>query len=565
MIKKCLLIGIVTAVLGGCDDPYKDDTFRIYDEYPSSTYLDTRPEDFSMWVEILHHADLYNAVNQASETYTLFVPDNDAVTKFYQNLGISSVEELDKDYTRELVQYHTINAEISEKEFLYGGKLTRPTVSEDYLTVSFGEGEESEGGLNAIYLNGEARVKELAIGTTNGLLYVLDGVLTPLVETLYDRLTENDDYSIFREAVELSGWKKRLDSPYDTVYSELGKVSYLKKNFTMLVVPDDVFAQEGITDAAGLISRLGASGDYTSEDNALHCYIGYHLVSQSQYAADLFPFEGDADSTIIWSTQTANEVFSTNKVNGSHYINYSKSSGTGIQLMEGGTDIPAKNGIIQEVNGYMPVASPDPMTVVWDLCEYDDVASVVNAYGAENDLGDCYQQYQSSEYKVSLMGDEVTSYEWNANSSSSTGSWLQLGYLLTKAKSGATVNTYGAYMNDMLIVNLGYMGNVIMKSPAVLKGKYKVELYYACAGSLSDFISGGSKCRFSMDDQTQEVYVYDGAKASVGIYSLTVFSEIVFDSTVSHTMNVVLMDPRATTHSSYRLQLDYIKFIPVTD
>lgn len=565
MKNKYKVVWMLLVMLGSCDDPYQDKQFQAYEEYPSSAYLDTRQEDFSKWVEILRYADLYNALNQASETFTLFVPDNRAVDAFYQKNGISSAEELGRDFARELVKYHVINAEITQKNFLLGGKLTKPTISEDYLTVSFDEGESSGGGLNAIYLNGEARVTELANVTTNGLVYVLNSVLTPLTQTLYDRLEENPAYSIFREAAERSGWKRRLDSPYDTVYSELGKVSYLKKNFTLLAVTNDVFAEDGITDLDGLISKLGASSDYTSDQNALRKYVGYHLISQSNYEEDLYPFQAGQDSTIIWTSQAVGGVFSTNAVGGSYYINYSHSAGTGISLVGGKTDIQAKNGIIHEVNQYMPVWSPDPMTVVWDLCEYADVASVVNAYGAANSLGDCYQLYQTAEHQVSLQGDEVTSYTWKQYSTASAGSWKPLGYLLTKANTGATVNTYNAYKNDMLIVNLGYMGNVSMQTPVLLKGKYQVVLYYACAGSLGDFISGGSKCQFTIGSQTSEVYVYKGAKASVGIYSIPLFDEIEFDDTAARSLKLVLMDSRATSHSSYRLQLDYIKFIPITD
>ncbi len=559
-----LINTILIMLLVACNDPYEGKTFRIYEELPAATYLESRPEDFSMWIEILHYADMYNAVNQASQTFTLFVPDNEAVENFYKKMGVSSFEELDKTYVQELVKYHTINAEISQKIFLIGGKLTSPTVSGDYLSVSFG-GNESGGGLNAIDVNGEARVKELAIEATNGLIYVLDAVLTPLVETLYDRLEENQDYSIFKEAVDLSGWKKRLDTPYDTVYSQLGKVSYMKKNYTLLIVPNGVFAQEGIQNVNGLIEKLGASSDYTDTNNALHKYIGYHMLSQTQYVEDLFPFDDQNDSTIIWNTLAENEVLSTNSVDGIYYINYKKSTGQGIRLVEGKTDILAKNGIIHELDDYMPIITPDPVTVIWDVCEYDDIAAVVNAYGAENGLGDCYQQYQTAEHKISLMGDEITSYQWKAYSSKSTGSWPQLGYLLTKANTGATVNTYGAYKNDMLIVNLGYMGWVSMTSPVVLKGKYKIDLYYACAGSLSDFVRGGSKCQVSIDNTSTEVYIYDGAQASVGIYSLTLFNEIYFDNNSRRTVKIVLMDPRASTHKDYRLQLDYVKFTPIID
>jgi hypothetical protein len=104
-----------------------------------------------------------------------------------------------------------------------------------------------------------------------------------------------------------------------------------------------------------------------------------------------------------------------------------------------------------------------------------------------------------------------------------------------------------------------------MKTPVILKGKYKIELYYACAGSLKDFISGGSKCSFSFDEESTEVYVYDGAQAAVGIYNLTMFQDLEFKKTTDHDFKIVLLDSRATTHNKYRLQLDYVKFIPVTD
>lgn len=559
-MNRYLIICMALFFLFSCEDPYKDNTFQAYDVFPTSTYLDTRPDDFSMWVEILHYADLYNAVNQASQTFTSFVPDNQAVQAFYTKLGITSIEEMGLEYARNLVQYHIINAEISQKEFTVGGKLTKPTVSGDYLSVSFED--NGGGGLNSIFVNEEARVIELANPTTNGLVYVLNTVLTPLVETLYDRLEEDTRYSLFREAIELSGWKNRLDTPYDTVYSDFGRATAIKRNFTLFAVSNEIFAQQGVNNVNDLVSTLGAGADYTSDDNALRKYIGYHLISQTHYIEDLFPF-GAADSTIIWSTQAANEVLSTNSVDGDFYVNYTRSSGEGSSLVDGKTDILAKNGIIHEVNNLMPVMSPDPMTVIWDLCAFPDIESVVNAYGAANNLGDCYQKYQSAEHQIDLTGDEITSFEWKANSSASTGSWRRLGYLLTKANSGATVNTYGAYLNDMLVVNLGYMGNVKMQTPVLLKGKYKVELYYACAGSLSPFINGGSQCQFSLDDQSQEVYVYDGAKASVGIYNLTMFSEVEFDNTSSHDFKIVLLDPRATTSNVYRLQLDYVKFIPI--
>ncbi len=554
IITLCTLI----AFLFSCEDPYENDTYMAYDEYPTATYLDSRADDFSLWIELLHYTDLYNAINQASRTFTCFVPDNDAMTTFLKSKNVSSVEELDKSYATQLVKYHLIEDEISQKKLLVGGKLTTQTVSEDYLTISFGEG----GGVNSVYINDEAKITELAIETTNGLVYVLDAVLTPLVETLYNRLEENDSYSIFQNAAELTGLDEKLNTTYDTIVSEsTGKKSVTKQTYTMFVVPDDVYAAKSISDVNGLASYLGASSNYTDTTNALYQYVSYHLLSQTRYIEDLYP-EDDEDSTTIWTTQATNQVLSTNTVNGVKYLNYTSASESGVPLGSN-TDKIAKNGIYHEVESIMPVFSPDPITIIWDVCDYSDVASVVNAYGADNDLGDIYQTIQSKEYKVTFSEDEVTSYTWTAYSSASTSSYPQMGYLVTKA--GDSGNTYGAYLNDMLYVNLGYAGHVTMTTPVVLKGKYKIELYYACAGSLKEFISGGSKCSFSFDDETNEVYVYDGAQASVGIYTLTMFDEIEFDTTSDHAFKIVLLDSRATTNSVYRLQLDYVKFIPLTD
>jgi uncharacterized surface protein with fasciclin (FAS1) repeats len=561
-MKKYLLISMVFLLLFSCEDPYENENFVVYDLYPAATYLENREDEFSKWIEILKYADLYNAVNQASKTFTLFVPDNDAVDAFFAAKGVANITELGVTYAKALVQYHIIEGEVPQKEFLIGGKLTKATISGDYLSVSFDDNEDSEGGLNSVYLNDEALVSELANEVTNGFVYTLDGVLTPLVETVYDRLTENTDYSIFKEAVEATGWDEVLSTVYDTVQNEFGGSTVVKRNYTAFVVSNATFGNEGVTSLSDLAAKVGASSDYESSENTLNQYVGYHLLSSTRYIEDLYTFS-DGDSTAIWSTQTSKQVISTHNFWGTNYVNYDEATASGIELVAGKTDMLAKNGILHEVDQYMPVFAPNPMTIIWDVCDFDDVAAAVNAYGAEQNLGDIYQTAQSGEHWIDFSSDVVKSYTWKENS---TAGWFpRLGYLVTKTNDGGKTNTYKAYNHDMLVVNLGYLGNVSMQTPVLLKGKYKVELFYASAGSLAPFVSGGSLCKVSLDATENEVYVYDGAKASVGIYGMTLFNEIEFDSTDSHEFKVVLLDSRATTHTAYRLQLDYIKFTPINE
>lgn len=561
-MKKYLLISMVFVLLFSCEDPYENENFVVYDLYPAATYLENREDEFSKWIEILKYADLYNAVNQASKTFTLFVPDNDAVDAFLAAKGVAGITDLGVTYAKALVQYHIIEGEVPQKEFLIGGKLTKATISGDYLSVSFDDNENSEGGLNSVYLNDEALVSELANEVTNGFVYTLDGVLTPLVETVYDRLTENSEYSIFKEAVEATGWDDILSTVYDTIQNEFGGKTPVKRNYTAFVVSNATFGNEGVTSLSGLAGKVGASSDYENPENALNQYIAYHVLSSTKYIEDLYTFS-DGDSTAIWSTLASKQVISTHNFWGTYYVNYDEATSSGVELVAGKTDMLAKNGILHEVDQYMPLFSPNPMTIIWDVCDYDDVAAAVNAYGAEQNLGDIYQTAQSGEHWIDFSADVVKSYTWKENSTAAN--YPHLGYLVTKTSDGGKTNSYGAYNHDMLVVNLGYLGNVSMQTPVLLKGRYKVELFYASAGSLAPFVSGGSLCKVSLDATENEVYVYDGAKASVGIYGMTLFNEIEFDATDSHQFKVVLLDARATTHDKYRLQLDYIKFTPIND
>ena len=79
---------LLIVLCAACNDPYDGDTFVVFDTQPAATYLSSRSEDFSEWIHIMKYADLYNAVNQATQRFTLFVPNNTAVQEFYTRRGV---------------------------------------------------------------------------------------------------------------------------------------------------------------------------------------------------------------------------------------------------------------------------------------------------------------------------------------------------------------------------------------------------------------------------------------------------------------------------------------------
>lgn len=531
-----------------CDDPYEGTNYQIYNDKPISAYLSS-DENFSEWVTILKYADLYNALNYANVKFTEFAPGNQAVKGFYAKKGVSSIEGLGKEYARGLVKYHTVLDTISKEEFINLDYTTN--LLGDRLTIRIDSVQAGKA-----ILNEEARVVEMALSTSNGVVYVLDDVMTPLVETVYDRVKQNNNYSILTKAIEETGWSEKLKILADTVVTD-GISQITKRQYTLLAVSDATFAKDGITSYEGLKSKLGAGNDVTTAANSLYQYVAYHILPSGYTKKDLKTFSG-SDTSSIWSTEAENQVMMVTYDSLSaekYYFNY---LGKKACFVESNSDIRAKNGYVHEIDSYLPVWEPNQATVVWDLTEYPEVRSIVGP--------ELFQPAVpvSSETKFNLT--DAACYTAAVSDAGVGGTaYNYLSYVTCKS------NLKNAVHYDRLVLNLGYMGSVTMKTPTIVRGKYKVTLNFiylsdhAFMRTMTD--GNGGIMKISFDSKNMEnVSPYTTVSSSLtGVYSSTLYDEIEFDTTSKHEFKIVVMDPAASTNSKFSLQLDCITFTPITE
>lgn len=566
---------LLITLFSACNDPYEDSTYQIYDVNPISSYLETRSDEFSEWIAVLKYADLYNAVNQASSYFTVLTPTNEAMHKFYEKKKVSSIQELGKEYARSLAEYHIVNDSVNLNTFVQGGKLEKKTLSDDYLSVSFDEDSE-EGGFNSIYLNNEAHVKELAIQVSNGYVYVLDDVMSPLVENVYERINESaEKYSLFIEALECTGWKDSLSVIYDEIKQEDNTVIQQKRNYTLLAVSDETYHSAGITSVVDIATKVGATGsDYTNSTNELFRYVAYHILGGSYSIFDFNNFTGGT-TTRLWTTK-ANAVLEASLQDGNKlYLNYEgEIDGKSVKasFIEDNSDIQAKNGIMHEVNGWLPLwESEIPVLVEWDFCDNEEVASwIKSGYG---DPSQKYQSEDTGEHQSDVSS--LACYTIDARNTATSlnganGGYYRIGY--------ATPKTGSAWVNcknkDHMFLNLGYMGSIVMETPILIAGRYKVTLKVTYATSM-DFMrtmkngSNGGKIRFMFDDKTEttnEVPIYANVSENkLGIYDTVIYDAIEFSTTGKHSMKMVVVDPAASTHNKFRIQIDYMIFEPIIE
>lgn len=566
---------LLVAFFSACNDPYEDSTYQVYDMNPISSYLETRSDEFSEWITVLKYADLFNAVNQASSYFTVLVPTNEAVRSFYLKKNVSSIQELGKDYARSLAEYHIVNDSINLNTFVQGGKLEAKTLSDDYLSVSFDESSET-GGFNSIYVNKEAHVKELAIQVSNGYVYVLNDVMSPLVENLYERISENSDkYSIFIEALNQTSWKDSLSIIYDEIRQEDNTVIQQKRNYTLLAVSDDTYRSEGVTSVADLAVKTGAVGtDYKDETNELFRYVAYHVIGGSYSVFDFNNFSGGT-TTKLWTTK-ADAVLEASLQSGNKlYFNYEgEIDGQSVKAMfvEDGSDVQAKNGILHEIDSWLPLwESEIPVLVEWDFADYEEVAAWVN--GGYGDPDQKYQTVDEGEHQSDVSS--LACYTIDAKSSAtstdgSNGGYYPVGYATPKTGSAWT----NCKNKDHIYLNLGYNGSIIMKTPILIAGKYKVILKVTYATSMNFMRtktsgSNGGKIRFTFDgdsETTTEIPIYASITANtLGLYDTVIYDEIEFSKTGTHSMKMVIADPAATSNSKFRIQLDYMTFEPIIE
>ncbi len=255
-----------------------EDTFQltIYD------YLEENKEEYSDFIAILESGGIYktlSAKNPFSDGYTLFLPDNDAVQNFIsQNLQFASLSELleDQQYVSLLSRYHVLTEAMHSNLFPFGA-FSDPTLSEDLLTVNFVIGTDS----SFYKINNQAAVIAPNTEVSNGFIHEIGSVLEPVAYTSYEWLTRRPEYSIFVEAVELTGTRSLIDLDLKAPEQRL------IPPVTLLVEPNEIYQESGIYSLDDLIARVSPDNDdYTDPSNPLYNFVGYHVLKNNYYLDD---------------------------------------------------------------------------------------------------------------------------------------------------------------------------------------------------------------------------------------------------------------------------------------
>jgi len=392
----------VNSLLISCQEEDGIEVFFEEDELLISDYLEQHSEKYSTMIRILEITNLKTTLN-AYGRYTFFAPDDDAFDEFLAQQGKSSVEEFDPAYLTTLVRYHLLDIEI-ESAYFRDGVIPDTTYSGDHLVITF-----SAGGLETIMVN-DANITERDIQVENGIIHRIDGVLTPIIGSIVDRIKEFERYQIFSEALEISGMSDTLD----IIRIDLNEDIFIRSRFTIFVESDEVYKQEGINTANDLVAKYSNTGDPTSRDDGFYQYIGYHVVPGMHFLneIDSFNYPTLAENQLI-NIKVAENIY----LNPEQGEGEEQPDGSSTLVVEEQSNRQAKNGVFHEIDHMLVPRVPPPAYLVVDLTDYQGIT--IGKEYTEKDLLDIpgiTTENTGIYFRNSILGDGETNLQTTSNS-----------------------------------------------------------------------------------------------------------------------------------------------------
>ncbi len=316
-ILAFLFSAMQMAFVSCSDEPDSEYIYSFQGEM-AKDYLDNRTDKFSEFITVLQRAKVYDLLGTYG-SYTLFAPTNTAFENYLSSRGLSSVAELtDKDCDT-IAYTHIVKQEFFTTDFP-NGTYPASNMLDRYLTITGVADSVSVPGevVLQFYINNLSRLEVYDDSVRNGVVHVVDKVISSSNDVVADMLYKDSTATIFFEALHATkldllmteykdesypmpdpdsvdiGIAVKTATEYDIVYYP--KVRYYK--YTAFVEQDSVYNKYGIYNlddlkeyAAQIYDVVYPEDadveDITDRRNSLNRFISYHLLDRLANYNDL--------------------------------------------------------------------------------------------------------------------------------------------------------------------------------------------------------------------------------------------------------------------------------------
>ena len=275
-----------------------------------------------------------------AESYTIFLPNDEAVDAITEDFGDPDISQFDMLYFADLpaaLRYSIVEG-VYMAEDLQDGQLLM-TVYGQNLTVSENSGS---------FMVDDATIVSTNYTADNGVIHIIDKTLAPSglpAMSVWEVVKDSENHQIFEEAIDIAGFKTKLRKQSEIV----GNPPNWEGPFTVFA-PTDA-AMEAFAQSAGMtINELLYS-------SIIDDLVAKHIVESRNLSADISNNQTllNADGEYLLMTVNNDGIFV-----------------DGIQITV--TDVLAYNGVVHVIDAVLPVDIPSPEGTcgTWTLYMFDD-------------------------------------------------------------------------------------------------------------------------------------------------------------------------------------------------
>jgi uncharacterized surface protein with fasciclin (FAS1) repeats len=298
--------------------------------------------------------NLYGAI-------TLFAPTNDAFKKYLALKGIADISKMNVDTLRQLVNYHLYSQKYAAAMF----PVSTATVSGDLISMDISNGVRNT------LLNGTVKIDTTDISASNGIVHVINDVLKPPKNTIFNYLQGNPNYSIMAEAISKTGLDTALLNK--VFYDNTSKIPS-KKFVTFFAETNTVLNQQGITSFNDLAKKFSNSfnttRNYTSKSDSLNIFMRYHCLQRKYFILDFIDDVYESVSSGNWLVIDTKDGVNINRhlekqsvlnpVSGKYEL---KEIEIMANIVANRSNIVSSNGIVHSLGNLLKVAVAKPVIV----------------------------------------------------------------------------------------------------------------------------------------------------------------------------------------------------------
>ncbi len=345
----CLSLAGCDSTVLTCQTDCTEDTGGTGNETPNIIETATAADDFSTLLTALESAGLNATLSDETQEFTVFAPTDAA----FDALGEAAVTALlaDSEALTDTLLYHVLSGNVSSATAL-GLAGTNIAMQNNKAAALSLDGD-------VLKIN-DANVTQTDIVASNGVIHVIDAVLTPPDETIPVNLVQtvinNDDFTTLATVLQQSG--------LDQVLAD-GSTEY-----TVFAPTDAAFNALGADTVAALVA----------DSAALNSTLLYHVLSGSVDSETATSLAGN-DITMQDGSQAALTLDGdTLKINDANITV---------------TDIVATNGIIHAIDAVLIPPSTDTTppavdlaTTLAGLANYSTLLANLQSTGLDTELAD---------------------------------------------------------------------------------------------------------------------------------------------------------------------------------